>query len=148
MSHTVIHLDDVDLVPSEGADWRPLRRALGVTAFGINAYTARAAGEQLIESHDETSIGAGGHEEVYVVVAGEATFTVDGAEIRAPAGTLIRVDPGTRRGATAAAPDTTVLIVGGRPGAGLPVSAFEYWYAAQPAYEAGDYERAVAIASE
>ena len=41
-----------------------------------------------------------------------------------------------------------MLIVGGKPGAALPVSPFEYWYAAQPAYEAGDYERAVAIASE
>ncbi len=30
----------------------------------------------------------------------------------------------------------------------MPPSPFEYWYAAQPAYDAGDYERAIAIASE
>lgn len=32
-------------------------------------------------------------------------------------------------------------MIGGKPGAGLPASPFEYWYAAQPAVEAGDYER-------
>lgn len=41
-----------------------------------------------------------------------------------------------------------MLVIGGRPGSALPVSPYEHWYAAQPAYEAGDYARAVAIASE
>lgn len=41
-----------------------------------------------------------------------------------------------------------MLVIGGKPGAGLPVSPFEYWYAAQPAYDAGDYGRAAEIASE
>jgi tetratricopeptide (TPR) repeat protein len=41
-----------------------------------------------------------------------------------------------------------VLVIGGKPGGALPVSPYEHWYAAQPAYEAGDYARAVAIASE
>ena len=34
------------------------------------------------------------------------------------------------------------------PGAALPRSPFEHYYAAQPAYDAGDYDRAVAIAGE
>ncbi len=41
-----------------------------------------------------------------------------------------------------------MLVVGGRPQSAMPPSPFEYWYAAQPAYDAGDYERAIAIASE
>ena len=41
-----------------------------------------------------------------------------------------------------------MLVVGGRPGAALPTSPYEHYYAAQPAYDAGDYDRAVAIASE
>ena len=65
-----------------------------------------------------------------------------------PAGTMVLVEVGTRRSAVAAEPDTTVLVVGGRPGAALPASPFEHYYAAQPAYDAGDYDRAVAIAGE
>ena len=149
MTYSVLQLDDVDRIGLGGEGWwRPIRRALGVTAFGINAYTADAAGDPLIETHDETSFGAGRHEELYVVVSGEAAFTVGGEAIPAPAGTLLLVEAGTERGATAAAPGTTVLVIGGKPGSALPVSPYEHWYAAQPAYAAGDYARAVEIASE
>jgi hypothetical protein len=149
MSHAVTHIDELERVKTGGAGlWRPIRRALGVTGFGVNAYTAEQAGEELIERHDERSFGAGGHEELYVVLTGRAAFEVGGEEIDAPAGTLVLVPPGEVRAATAAEPDTTVMIVGGRPGAALPVSPFEYWYAALPAYEAGDYARAIEIASE
>jgi tetratricopeptide (TPR) repeat protein len=119
-----------------------------VTGFGVAAWTAAAAGDALIEPHDETSSGAGGHEELYFVVAGRATFTVAGEEIDAPTGTVLFIDVGTPRSAVAAEPDTSVLVVGGRPGAALPVSPFEHYYAAQPAYDAGDYDRAAAIAAE
>jgi hypothetical protein len=127
--------------------WRPVRRALGVTAFGINAYTAGSAGDELIERHDALSPGAGGHEELYLVVSGGATFTVGGEEVEAPAGSLLKVELGDVRGAVAAEADTTVLVIGGKPGAALPTAPYEHWYAAQPAYLAGDYARAVEIAS-
>jgi len=149
MSHSVTHLDELERVKTGGAGlWRPIRRALGVTGFGVNAYTAEQAGEELIERHDERSFGAGGHEELYVVLTGRAAFEVGGEDVDAPAGTLVLVPPGEVRAATAAEPNTTVMIVGGRPGAALPVSPFEYWYAALPAYEAGDYASAIEIASE
>ncbi len=149
MSHSVIHIDELDRVKTGGAGlWRPIRRALGVTGFGVNGYTAEQAGEELIERHDERSFGAGGHEELYVVLTGRAAFEVGGEQVDAPAGTLVLVPPGVERAATAAEAGTTVIIVGGREGAALPVSPFEHWYAAQPAYEAGDYERAIEIASE
>ncbi len=149
MTHTLLHLDDVDRIQAGGAGWwRPIRRSLDITAFGVNAYTADDAGDPLIETHDETSSGAGRHQELYFVVSGRATFTVDGREVDAPAGSLLSVDPGTERGAAAAAANTTVLVVGGKPGAALPVAAYEHWYAAEPAYQAGDYAQAVQIASE
>jgi tetratricopeptide (TPR) repeat protein len=145
----VVRLDDVDHLDAGGAGiWRPIRRALGVTAFGINAYTADQVGAELIERHDEKSPGAGGHEEVYLVLAGRAVFTVAGEAIDAPAGTLLLVQPGTERAAEATEAGTTVLVIGGRPGAALPVSPYEHWYAAEPFYAAGDYARAVAVASE
>ena len=39
-----------------------------------------------------------------------------------------------------------MLVVGGPADAPLPTSPFEYWFAAEPAYKAGDYDRAVEIA--
>jgi len=67
----------------------------------------------------------------------------------APAGTFVVVDPGTHREAVNGHDGpTTVVVIGGPPGAALPTSAFEHYYAAQPAYDAGDYDRAVEIASE
>src|SRR4051794_5324136 len=148
MTYSVLHVDDVARIPLEDGVFRPIRRGLGVTAFGVNAYSADAAGDRVIEVHDELSMGAGGHEELYLVTAGEADFEIDGEPVAAPAGTMLLIPPGTRRGATAAVPGTTVLVIGGRPGAGLPVSPFEYWYMADPAYRAGDYARAYEIASE
>jgi tetratricopeptide (TPR) repeat protein len=125
-----------------------VRRRLGITGFSTNAYTADGVGDALIEPHDETSAGAGGHEELYLVLTGAASFSVDGESVDAPAGTLVFVPPGVSRSAVASAEATTVLVVGGRPGDALPVSPFEYWYAAIPAYEAGDYRQAAEIASE
>ena len=126
MGRRVLHIDDLERVKTGGAGlWRPIRRPLGVTGFGVNAYTAEQAGEELIERHDERSFGAGGHEELYLVLTGRAAFEVGGEPVDAPAGTLVLVPPAVERAATAAEPDTTVLIVGGRPGAALPVSPFE-----------------------
>jgi tetratricopeptide (TPR) repeat protein len=146
VSYSVLNIDDADRIEGHGFWWRPLRKTLGTTAFGVNGYTA-GPGDEVIETHDETSRGAAGHEELYVVVSGAATFTVDDDEIAAPAGTLLVVPPGTRRGATATEQDTTVLVIGGPPGAAGPRTPFEYWYEAEPHYRSGDYARAVEVAS-
>ena len=145
---TRVSLDELDAVPIGELTWRPLRRALGTTAFGVSAWTAAAPGDALIEPHDETTAGAAGHEELYLVLRGRATFTVGGETFDAEPGTFVQVDVGTHREAVAAAANTAVVVIGGTPGAALPVSAHEYFYAAEPAYRAGDYERAVEIASE
>jgi hypothetical protein len=147
VSYSVLHIDDAERIEGHGFLWRPLRKALGTTGFGVNAYTSDA-GDDVIETHDERSAGAAGHEELYVVMKGAATFTVGGDEIAAPAGTLVVVPPGTRRGATATEDGTTVMVIGGVPGAAGPRTPFEYWYEAEPSYRSGDYARAVEIASE
>jgi mannose-6-phosphate isomerase-like protein (cupin superfamily) len=146
VTYAVAHLDELDRIPLAEGIFRPVRHALGVSAFGINAYTGENTGDHVIETHDETSAGAGAHEELYFVAAGEAAFEIDGEQVAAPAGTMLLIPPGTMRGATAAAPGTTVLVIGGKPGSS-PVSPFEYWYLAEPADPAGDYARAYAIAS-
>jgi len=142
----VLHIDDAERIAGHGFAWRPLRKALGTTAFGVNAYTSDAGGE-VIETHDELSAGAGGHEELYVVLQGAAAFTVDGDAFEAPPGTLVVVPPGTRRAATATEDGTTVLVIGGVPGAAGPRTPFEYWYEAEPHYRAKDYAKAVEVAS-
>jgi mannose-6-phosphate isomerase-like protein (cupin superfamily) len=148
VSYEVVDLDSLEAIPLEEGVWRPIRRALGVTAFGINAYSAQEIGAPLIEEHDETSPGAGGHEELYFLVRGTATFEIDGDTVEATAGTMILIDPKVRRRATATSADATVVVVGGRPGAAMPPSPFEYWYAAIPAHEAGDHRRAYEIAAD
>lgn len=103
--------------------WSPLRRHLDVQAFGVNAWTAHEADARIIREHDEEPSG---HEELYLVVAGHATFTVEGEEIDAPAGTLVYVrDPAATRGAVAREPETTVVALGGRPGAAYEPRAWE-----------------------
>jgi mannose-6-phosphate isomerase-like protein (cupin superfamily) len=142
-----VHLDELPRIPLGGL-WRPVRREFGVTGFGINGYSADSVGAELIEPHDETSPGSGRHEELYLVVEGTARFRVEETAFDAPTGTFVFVPPGVQREATAAEAPATVVVVGGRPGDALPVSPFEYWYAAEPAYQAGDYAEAVRIASE
>jgi tetratricopeptide (TPR) repeat protein len=103
----------------------PVRWTLGIGAFGVNAYSG-SAGDQIIEEHDEMGVAAGRHEELYLVVSGHATFTVDGEEHDAPAGTLVFVpDASSRRAAVAVLAETTVLVVGGRPGERYDPSPWE-----------------------
>ncbi len=106
-----------------GADWITLRHQLGVTAFGINAWRAPEPGLQVIVDHDESDSL---HQEVYVVVAGEATFTIDGQEVDAPTGTVIFVeDPSLARVGVAKQPGTTVLAIGAQPGRIFTPSTWE-----------------------
>ena len=139
----VVAISDLDRVPVAGVFWRPLRRTLGITAFGTNAYTADA-GEHVVEEHTEGS----GHEEMYVVLSGRARFTLGDCEREVGAGSIVFFDDHTElRGAVAIEDGTTVLAVGGMPGTITP-SAWEWRFAAEPAYDAGDYERAYAICAE
>ena len=129
----LVRIDEVEKIRVGELTWLPLRRELGSTAFGVNAYAAAEPGDELIEPHDETTSGAAGHEELYIVTSGRARFVKGDEKIDAPAGTLVLVPVGVKRSAVAAEPGTVVVVIGGPAGAAGPRSAFEYWYAAQPA---------------
>ena len=104
----VAHLDEVDVL----GNWLPLRRRLGVTAFGVNAWTGDEDAE-VIGEHEEES----GHEELYLVVRGRVTFTVDGEEVDGPPGTIVFVrNPGSKRKGVAREAGTLVLTLGAKPG--------------------------------
>jgi tetratricopeptide (TPR) repeat protein len=141
MSANVSHIDQLESFPISGQDgltWRPIRRHFDIRAFGINAYTAEEAGQRVVEEHREQD----GHEELYIVISGRATFMVEGEEHDAPAGTLVHCPPGTLRGAFAAEPGTTVVGVGAKPGEVFQPSGWEWTFAAVSHLDRGDIERA------
>lgn len=135
-----VRLDEIDPIAVVDGRllWRPVRRTLDIGAFGINAYVAPNAGDDVVEEHTETQLG---HEEVYVVLAGRATFTLDSETLDAPAGTVVFIrDPEVRRHARAEEPDTAVLAIGGPRDAAYEPSAWEDYFAAERHRTAGNYE--------
>jgi tetratricopeptide (TPR) repeat protein len=145
-SYKVLKIDELDRIPvAHGLEWRPIRRRLGIRAFGMNAYTAEKVGDLVVEEHKEGS----GHEEVYVVVSGLARFTVDGGELDAPAGTIVYLpDPEVLRSATSQEEGTTVLAVGGWPDKAFEPSGWEWRFEAEPLSDAGKHEEALAIMND
>jgi len=126
-----VHLDDVPSIRSESGDegdWKPLRHDLGISAFGFNAWSGAEPGAQVIEPHDEAPDDEDprSHQEVYVVIAGRAEFTIDGTTFEAPAGTVVAVRDGAlRREASALEAGTTILTVGAAPGEAFSTSPWE-----------------------
>jgi quercetin dioxygenase-like cupin family protein len=139
--YEVAHVDELEQLPvnagSQHFIWRPVRLRFGISAFGTNVYTAERAGEDVIEEHRERD----GHEEMYTVLRGHATFTLGEDTVDAPAGTLVFVRPGTLRKAVAAADDTAVLAVGAKPGVVFEPSPWEDVFAAVSYAEKGELER-------
>lgn len=144
--YEIAHVDELDVMPVNGGEfvWRPVRRRFGIGAFGSNAYSAEKAGQRVLEEHSEPD----GHEEMYVVLRGRATFTLDEEEVDAPSGTLVFVRPGTRRGAIAADDDTFILAVGAKPGVVFEPSAWEDVFAAYSYAEQGEVDRARELIEE
>ena len=146
MSYEIAHIDELEALPGSSGEfvWRPVRRRFGISAFGTNAYTAKKSGQRVIEEHHERD----GHEEMYVVLRGRATFTLGEDEVDAPAGTLVFVRPGTKRGAIAAEDGTAVLAVGAKPGVVFEPSPWEAVFAAYSYAEAGDLARSRKVFGE
>ena len=143
--YEVARIDELEELPINDGEfvWRPVRRRFGITAFGTNVYTGRA-GQRIVEEHSEPE----GHEEMYVVLRGRATFSLDDDELDAEAGTLVFVRPGTRRGAIAAEDDTALLAVGAKPGVVFEPSPWEGLFAASSHADRGDLETARRLIDE
>ena len=136
--YAVARLEEIDELTDGRCPWRPVRHHFGITSFGINAWTAREAGERIINEHDEAD-EADRSEELYLVTQGRAVFELDGERRDAPAGTLVFVEPEVKRTAFAEEPGTTVVAVGGVPGKAYEVSGWEVWAPFRALYEAGEY---------
>jgi len=135
--YVVAHLDEIDEQDDGRCPWRPVRHHLGVTSFGVTTWTARAAGDRIINEHDEPD-----DEELYLVTAGNAVFELDGDRVEAPTGTFVFAPPGVKRTAFAQEVGTTILALGGTPGVAYEPSGWELWAPFHKAYRDGAYEEA------
>lgn len=119
----VLSVLDEDPVPVMGGKvgWVPLRRRLGISAFGTNVYRAEREGDPVIEDHVESP----GQEELYVVLRGRAKF-----------------DPALRRRGDALEDDTVVIAVGGWPDQPYHPLPWEPIYLAQESMRQGDWAAA------
>ena len=123
-----------------------LRTELGIAAFGTNATRAVQAGVTVIPEHDETGPGADQHEELYLVLAGRAGFTVAGEEIDAPHGTAVFVgDPALRRSAVAKEDGTVIVAIGAPAGKAFTPTVGEATRDFMAPYNAKDYAAALEV---
>jgi len=134
--YAVACLDEIEEITDGRQPWRPIRHHFGITAFGVNAWTGRDAGDRIINEHDESDDS---NEELYFVQRGRAVFELDGERVDAPAGTFVFARPGVKRTAFAEEPETTIIALGGIPGKAYEADGWELWAPLRPLYEAGEY---------
>ena len=106
----VIHIDEIE--GAHGGAFKPVGRTLGATAFGVNV-------EQYPQGHDqypEHDHASDGQEEVYYVVSGQATLTIDGDDHILRAGSIAYVPAGHSRRFTTPDQGVQFLAIGGTPG--------------------------------
>lgn len=140
VGYAAAHVDEIEEIDDGRAPMRAVRHHFGITSFGANAWTARQAGDRIINEHDESEPDA--QEELYLVLRGRASFEVGDEKLDAPAGTFVFVQPGVRRTAFAQEPGTTIVAFGGVPGKPYEVGGWELFAPLRPLYEAGDYAAA------
>jgi mannose-6-phosphate isomerase-like protein (cupin superfamily) len=107
--YRLLHEGDSSIESFRGV-FMKMRRALGTTAFGLNEVRlpAGAAGAE----HDETATG---HDEVYVVLSGGGTFTIDGEDVPVTEGDYLRVDPASTRQVVAGSEGLRFIVIGAKP---------------------------------
>jgi uncharacterized protein YjlB len=135
----VAGVDEIAEITDGRLPWRPVGHQLGITAFGVSAWSAASAGDRVINEHDE----AGDAEELYLVHRGRATFELAGERIDVPAGTFVFVPPGVLRTAFAQEPGTTILAIGATPGEAYEPDGWELFAPVAQAYRAGGHEQAI-----
>jgi tetratricopeptide (TPR) repeat protein len=139
--YAVAQLDEIEEQDDGRCPFRAVRHHFGITAFGVNAWTARKAGDRIINEHDESEPDS--NEELYLVLRGRAVFELDGDRVVAPVGTLVFARPGVKRTAFAEEPETTIIAVGGTAGKAYESSGWEVWARLRPLYQAGEYAEVI-----
>ncbi|MFW6320521.1 MAG: cupin domain-containing protein [Halohasta sp.] len=89
MSYTKVNYEDVEPV---GGGLHILRDELDCEGLGVSVLTCEPGWEG--KSHDHADAD---QEEVYVLVEGAATVTIDDEEVSMTAGDALRIDPDSER---------------------------------------------------
>jgi len=99
-----------------------LRRALGVTTFGINQMVLGPGQRMRIHRHQR-------QEEVYLVLEGRLTILIEAQETDLEPGELMRIGPDVRRQLVNRGPGRVVLVALGADGDhdGRDAEAFKSW---------------------
>ena len=106
MAHAFSSIDEL----GEGYGFRKVRRALGVTAFGVNVIVMPPRYEGFNHYHDL-------QDELYFVYSGRARVEVDGETRELGPGGLVHVESTTpRKVSNAGDNDLVLLVVGGKDG--------------------------------
>ena len=107
MGHAVGSIDEL----GEGYGFRKVRRALGVTAFGVNAVVMPPGYEGFHHYHDT-------QDELYFVHRGKARVEIEGETRELGPGGLLHVESTTPRTVSNASDeeDLVLLVVGGKDG--------------------------------
>lgn len=106
MAHNFGSIDEL----GDGYGFRKVRKALGVTAFGVNAIVYPPNFEGFHHYHDE-------QDELYFVHSGTARFEVEGEERVLGPGGLCHVTSTTpRKVSNVGSDDLVILVVGGKDG--------------------------------
>lgn len=110
------------LDPDCGERFLSLRRALGVTSFGINQMVLQPGQRMRIHRHRR-------QEEVYLVLEGSLTVAIEGDETELGRGELMRVAPGVRRQLINYGPGRVLLVAlgGAAEHDGRDAEAFRAW---------------------
>ncbi len=110
------------LEPGSPERFVPLRRQLGVTAFGLNQIVLRPGERGRIHRHER-------QEEVYLVLDGTLTLEVEAREQDLARGTVARVGPEVRRRLLNRGPEACVVLAIGAAGehAGRDGLAYSDW---------------------
>lgn len=101
--------------PSEipGIQFRPVRAALGVTAWGMNVLDLGPD----CTGYPEHDHAKDGQEEVYVILQGAATLHADATATAVRAGDMVRVGPKVKRKFVTEKEGVRILALGATPGA-------------------------------
>jgi quercetin dioxygenase-like cupin family protein len=112
MAHAVV---DPNSIEARRGVFRPLREALGVTAFGINQIELAPNGEGFEHDH-----GGDGQEEVYVIIRGGGSIRVDGEEEELRTGHFVFLSPDAKRQMVAGPEGIAWIGIGSQPGSYKP----------------------------
>jgi quercetin dioxygenase-like cupin family protein len=103
---SIAHADELE----RSGRWGLVRRSIGLGSFGMNLVEIEPGGQ--IPEHTEAERD---HEEVFVVLRGDAVAVIDGEDYPVSAVSFVRVAPDRRRTVRNDGPEPVQLLIASAP---------------------------------